>query len=135
MNNSGMQIESLDHLVLTVKNIEKTCDFYTTVLGMRAITFADNRKALVFGGQKINLHEVGREFDPKALCPTPGSADLCFIIKEPPAEVFALLRSKGIDVLEGPIKKTGAKGPILSIYLNDPDGNLLEISSYIQSEI
>ena len=132
MNNSGMQIETLDHLVLTVKNIKKTCDFYTKVLGMRAITFADNRKALIFGGQKINLHEVGREFDPKALYPTPGSADLCFIIKASPAEVLALLRSKGIEVLEGPVTRTGAKGPILSIYLNDPDGNLIEISSYIQ---
>lgn len=135
MNNSGLQIENLDHLVLTVKNIGKTCDFYAKVLGMRAITVADNRKALVFGGQKINLHEAGREFDPKALCPTPGSADLCFIVKESPAEVLASLRSKGIEVLEGPVKKTGAKGPILSIYLNDPDGNLIEISSYIQGEI
>ena len=135
MNNSGMQIESLDHLVLTVKNIAKTCDFYTKVLGMRAITFADSRKALVFGSQKINLHEAGREFDPKALCPTPGSADLCFIVKESPAEVLESLQSQGVEVLEGPVTRTGAKGPMLSIYLNGPDGNLIEISSYIQSEI
>jgi catechol 2,3-dioxygenase-like lactoylglutathione lyase family enzyme len=126
-----MQIEKLDHLVLTVKSLETTCRFYTKVLGMRVVTFAGGRKAIVFGNYKINLHEAGKEFEPKALQPAPGSADLCFITGEPLSDIEELLKHQGVKVLEGPVKRTGAKGPILSIYLRDPDGNLLEISNYI----
>lgn len=129
-----MQIEKLDHLVLTVRSIEKTCRFYTQVLGMKEINFAGNRKALAFGGCKINLHEAGKEFEPKALKPTPGSADLCFIAAKPLAKIEPILRHYGVEILAGPVKKIGAKGPILSIYFRDPDGNLIEISNYTQAE-
>jgi len=124
-----MQVERLDHLVLTVKDIAATSDFYQTVLGMKTAMFAENRKALVFNAGKINLHEAGNEFRPKALQPTPGSADLCFITKTPVSAVVEKLRSLSIPIIEGPVKKTGAFGPLLSIYLRDPDGNLIEISN------
>lgn len=124
-----MQIEKLDHLVLTVKDIAATSDFYQTALGMKTVTFAENRKALVFNTGKINLHEADNEFKPKALRPTPGSADLCFITKTPVFAVAQKLRSLSIPIIEGPLKKTGAFGPLLSIYLRDPDGNLIEISN------
>ena len=124
-----MQIEKLDHLVLTVKDIATTTNFYQTALGMKTVTFAGNRKALVFNTGKINLHEAGNEFEPKALRPTPGSADLCFITKTPVSAVAEKLRSLSIPIIEGPVKKTGAFGPLLSIYLRDPDGNLIEVSN------
>ena len=124
-----MQIEKLDHLVLTVKDIATTTNFYQTALGMKTVTFAGNHKALVFSSGKINLHETGNEFEPKALQPTPGSADLCFITKTPVSAVAEKLRSLSIPIIEGPVKKTGAFGPLLSIYLRDPDGNLIEISN------
>lgn len=124
-----MQVEKLDHLVLTVKDIAATCDFYQSVLGMKTVTFAENRKALLFGSGKINLHEAGKEFKPKALRPTPGSADLCFITKTPVSAVAEKLRALFIPVIEGPVNKTGAFGPLLSIYLRDPDGNLVEVSN------
>ena len=127
-----MRIEKLDHLVLTVKNIEKTCNFYTQILDMKVVIFAGNRKALSFGDYKINLHEVGSEFEPKALQPSPGSADLCFITREPLAEIVKIIEQNEVDVIEGPVERTGAKGSILSIYIRDPDGNLIEISNYIQ---
>ena len=129
-----MQVERLDHLVLTVKDIAATTDFYQTALGMKTVTFAENRKALVFSTGKINLHEAGNEFRPKALRPTPGSADLCFITKTPVPAVAEKLQSLSIPiiagpVIAGPVKKTGALGPLLSIYLRDPDGNLIEVSN------
>ena len=124
-----MQVEKLDHLVLTVKDIAATSDFYQTALGMKIVTFTENRKALVFNTGKINLHEAGNEFEPKALRPTPGSADLCFITKTPVSAVAEKLRSLSIPIIEGPVKKTGAFGPLLSIYLRDPDGNLIEVSN------
>jgi len=124
-----MQVERLDHLVLTVKDIATTSDFYQTAFGMKTVTFADNRKALVFGSGKINLHEAGNDFRPKALRPTPGSADFCFITKTPVSTVAEKLRSLSIPVIEGPVKKTGAFGPLVSIYLRDPDGNLIEVSN------
>lgn len=124
-----MKIDRLDHLVLTVKNIAATCEFYSKVLGMKVITFGDNRKALAFGSQKINLHEAGHEAEPKADRPTPGSADLCFITSVPLKEVAAHLGRCGAKIIEGPVKRTGAQGPIESVYLRDPDGNLIEISN------
>ena len=124
-----MKIDSIDHLVLTVKNIEATCAFYSTVLGMDVITFGNGRKALSFGSQKINLHEYGYEFEPKAQSPTPGCADLCLLTSVPLADVLAHLTLCGVGVIEGPVKRTGAKGPILSVYIRDPDLNLIEVSN------
>lgn len=125
-----MKIDYLDHLVLTVNAIAATCAFYTTVLGMDVVTFGDNRKALLFGSQKINLHETGKEFQPKAHCPTPGSADLCFIASVPIANVMEHLQQHNIKIVEGPVKRTGAVGAIESVYFRDPDLNLIEVSNY-----
>ena len=126
-----MRIDRLDHLVLTVKNIPATCDFYSRALGMEVVTFGENRKALAFGSQKINLHEAGHEVDPKALRPTPGSADLCFITQEPVSRIIEHFNRLGIEIIEGPVRRTGALGPIESVYFRDPDGNLIEISNYL----
>ncbi|MCU7798539.1 MAG: VOC family protein [Candidatus Thiodiazotropha sp. (ex Semelilucina semeliformis)] len=126
-----MEIKQLDHLVLTVENIEATCRFYETVLGMKVIEFAGGRKALKFGQQKINLHEQGKEFEPKAERPTPGSADLCLLTDVPILEVITHIKSCQVEVIEGPVERTGAEGPIHSVYLRDPDSNLLEIANLI----
>lgn len=123
-----MQLDRLDHLVLTVADIEATCAFYERVLGMRRVAFGAGRVALQFGRQKINLHQVGREFAPKALRPTPGSADLCFLAAIPMDAVLTHLAAAGVAIEEGPVARTGALGPIHSVYLRDPDGNLLEIA-------
>ena len=125
-----MEIDRLDHLVLTVRDITATCEFYTKVLGMRELTLAGGRKALTFGRQKINLHEYGNEFEPKSQSPTPGSADLCFISQVPVAEVIEHVRSCGVQILEGSVERAGAMGPIMSIYFRDADGNLIEVSNY-----
>jgi catechol 2,3-dioxygenase-like lactoylglutathione lyase family enzyme len=125
-----MEIKRIDHLVLTVRDIPATCDFYSRVLGMQVVTFGD-RKALQFGRQKINLHERGKEFEPKALQPTPGSGDLCFITEGPLPQVVDHIRSCGIQIIEGPVRRAGAVGPIESIYIRDPDGNLIEVSNYL----
>ena len=125
-----MQIERLDHLVLTVADLEATVDFYSRVLGMRPETFGEGRRALRFGDQKINLHLAGHEFEPKAERPTPGSADLCFVTETPLEEVQRHLADAGVAIEEGPVNRTGAVGPIRSVYLRDPDGNLIEISNY-----
>ncbi len=125
-----MKIDRIDHIVLTVRDVQVTCEFYSRVLGMEVVTFGKGRIALQFGRQKINLHESGKEFEPKALQPTPGSGDLCFVTGLPLEEVIAHIRSCGIDILEGPVGRTGALGPIESIYLRDPDGNLIEVSNY-----
>ena len=124
-----MDIDRLDHFVLTVSDIEATCAFYTRVLGMKAVTFGRNRKALSFGRQKINLHQHGNEFEPKAGRPTPGSADLCFIISTPLDEAIRRLAACGVVIIEGPVRRTGAEGPILSVYFRDPDMNLIEIAN------
>ena len=124
-----MQIDSLDHLVLTVADIQTTCEFYAHVLGMQVVTFAEDRKALQFGSQKINLHQKGNEFDPKAQQPTPGSADLCFLTSIPLERVIAHLQSCNVSLLLGPVERTGATKSLVSIYFRDPDGNLLEISN------
>jgi catechol 2,3-dioxygenase-like lactoylglutathione lyase family enzyme len=126
-----MEIERIDHLVLTVRDIGATCDFYSRVLGMQVVTFGGDRKALRFGRQKINLHERGKEFEPKALHPTPGSGDLCFVTEVPLQQVVDHIRSCGIQIIEGPVRRTGAVGPIESIYIRDPDGNLIEVSNYL----
>ena len=125
-----MEIDHLDHLVLTVKSIPATCEFYARVLGMEVVTFGGNRQALAFDTQKINLHEAGKEWEPKAHCPTPGSADLCFITLAPLADVVEHLRRCGIEIIEGPVKRTGATGSITSVYFRDPDLNLIEVSNY-----
>jgi catechol 2,3-dioxygenase-like lactoylglutathione lyase family enzyme len=127
-----MRIERLDHLVLTVKSIEKTCEFYSTVLGTEVLTFGENRKALAFGNQKINLHERGQEFEPKAQYPTPGSADLCFITSTPLADVIEHLQRCDVEAIEGPVKRTGAMGQILSVYFRDLDMNLIEVSNDVE---
>ncbi|WP_126582982.1 VOC family protein [Tengunoibacter tsumagoiensis] len=124
-----MQIDHLDHLVLTVQDIHVTCEFYSRILGMQVVTFAEGRKALCFGKQKINLHQKGKEIDPKAESPTPGSADLCFLTSLPLEEVITHLQSQNIPVLLGPVERTGATTSLMSIYFRDPDGNLLEVSN------
>lgn len=128
-----MRIDRLDHLVLTVADIEATCAFYERVLGMEAITFGEGRRALTFGTQKINLHQAGREFEPKAQHPTPGSGDLCLITTTLIHEVLDHLRANGVEVVEGPTRKIGALGPIESVYFRDPDGNLIEVSNYLDA--
>lgn len=125
-----MRIERLDHLVLTVRDIAATCEFYARVLGMEVVTFGEGRKALAFGQQKFNLHEAGREFEPKAARPTPGSADLCLIAPGPLDAVIAHLAACDVAILEGPVRRTGALGPIMSVYFRDPDANLIEVSTY-----
>lgn len=125
-----MKIERIDHLVLTVKDIAASVDFYTRVLGMREVVFGpQNRRALAFGQHKINLHEAGREFEPKADRPTAGSGDLCFVVDDLEAAARHLAAC-GVPVIDGPVPRTGALGAITSIYLRDPDGNLIELSQY-----
>ncbi|XP_042306818.1 glyoxalase domain-containing protein 5 [Sceloporus undulatus] len=123
-------IHHLDHLVMTVRNIEDTVAFYTQVLGMEIVYFKGTRRALHFGNQKINLHELGKEFEPKAQHSTPGSLDICLITEVPLEQLMERLKACGVKIEEGPVSRTGAMGPITSIYLRDPDQNLLEISNY-----
>lgn len=124
-----MKVRSLDHLVLTVASIEASCAFYTRVLGMEIEIFAEGRHALRFGDQKINLHEVGREFEPKADRPTPGSGDLCFLTDTPVEQLVSRLVSLDIEIIQGPVPRTGATGPLVSVYFRDPDGNLIEVAN------
>ena len=126
-----MKITHLDHLVLTVADIQVTCDFYHRVLGFNVITFKEGRNALTFGSQKINLHQVGKEFLPKAANPTAGSADLCFLTQTPLSEIIEHLNHQGVQIEEGPVPRTGATGAIMSVYLRDPDNNLLEVANLI----
>ncbi|MEG7283399.1 VOC family protein [Bacillus sp. 0909A] len=127
-------IKRLDHLVITVKSLQETIHFYTSVLGMQEETFGSGRKALRFGNQKINLHEAGHEYEPNAQHPLPGSADLCFIADEPINKVVEHITKMNVNVEEGPVKRTGALGPIISVYIRDPDQNLVEISEYVERE-
>ena len=125
-----MRIDRLDHLVLTVADLDATVDFYTRVLGMAAVTFGSGRTALSFGHSKINLHQAGREYEPKAHRPVPGSADLCLITSDPLDQVISELTAQRVPIEEGPVGRTGATGPILSVYFRDPDRNLIEVSTY-----
>jgi len=125
-----MKIKSIDHIVLTVNNIDETIAFYTDILGMELSTFGNNRIALLFGNQKINLHQKGKEFEPKAKEPTTGASDLCFIIEDKVEDCLQKLKQKNIPIVEDIVYRTGAKGEIKSIYINDPDGNLIELSNY-----
>lgn len=129
-----MKIDRIDHIVLTVKDIEATCVFYREVLGMEVVTFGEGRKALAFGRQKINLHQAGGEFEPKAENPAPGSADICFIVESRLTDAIEHLDSRGIRIIEGPVMRTGAAGPIESVYIRDPDLNLIEIAVYVEKE-
>ena len=127
-------VDRIDHIVLTVFDLERTIDFYRRVLGMQPVTFAGGRRGLAFGRQKLNLHQAGREFEPKALKPAPGAIDLCFIATTPLDEVIAVLRGDGVAIIDGPVPKTGALGPMMSVYFRDPDGNLIEVSNYADPE-
>jgi catechol 2,3-dioxygenase-like lactoylglutathione lyase family enzyme len=126
-----MDIDRIDHIVMTVKSIDATCAFYERVLGMQRVTFAGGRYALAFGRQKINLHESGREFEPKAHVAAPGTLDVCLITTTPLADVIEHLARCDVAIIEGPVSKTGASGPIRSVYFRDPDDNLIEVSNYV----
>jgi catechol 2,3-dioxygenase-like lactoylglutathione lyase family enzyme len=121
-------IDHVDHIVLTTHDKERCVDFYTRVLGMQLEEFGAGRVAFRFGNQKINLHVAGNEFEPKADRPTPGSLDLCFIASVPLTEVVQRLKDAGVPIIEGPVRRTGAAFPILSVYVRDPDLNLVEIA-------
>jgi len=130
-----MQIEGIDHVVITARDVKTTADFYAHVLGMRvelheAPDQTFHYGALYFGQQKINLHQLGHEFDPKARLPTPGAADLCFVTTANPEQIIERLQACGVQIVEGPVLRTGACGPMTSIYIRDPDQNLVEIAHY-----
>ena len=125
-----MKIKSIDHTVLTVRDIQATVDFYQATLGMAVETFGEGRIALKFGAQKINLHQQGNEVEPKAESPTPGSGDLCFVTEMPLDTAIAQVQNQGVEIIEGPVQRTGARGPILSFYFRDPDLNLIEVANY-----
>ncbi|WP_035485208.1 VOC family protein [Geminicoccus roseus] len=123
-------ITRIDHFVLTVRSLDATCDFYRRVLGLRRVDSPNRPTALVFGAQKINVHEAGHEFEPKASRPTPGSADFCLITEQPLDTLRAHLNAEGVSVELGPVSRTGALGPMTSLYFRDPDQNLVEVSVY-----
>ena len=124
-------LDRLDHVVLTARDLTETCNFYQRVLGMRLEAFGNGRLALLYGDQKINLHEAGREFEPKADRPTPGGLDLCFTTRTPIEAVVAHLQASGVPILEGPVERTGARARLMSVYFRDPDGNLVEVAEYV----
>lgn len=130
---SAIAIDRVDHLVLTVRDVQATCAFYARVLGMTPVTFSGGRRGIAFGRQKINLHQAGREFEPRAARATPGSGDFCLIAAVPLDAVIAHLAACGVPLLQGPVAKTGALGPMQSVYFRDPDGNLVEVSVYEDS--
>jgi catechol 2,3-dioxygenase-like lactoylglutathione lyase family enzyme len=130
-----MHYTGIDHLVLTVRDIDATCAFYGDILGATVSSFGpENRTALQFGEQKINLHEAGAEFDPRARAPTPGSGDFCLVSELAVEEIVARLDGHDIEIVEGPVEKHGARGSVQSVYVRDPDGNLVELASYDQRD-
>ncbi|MBS0329038.1 MAG: VOC family protein [Proteobacteria bacterium] len=124
-----MDLDTIDHVVLTVRDIPASVAFYTRVLGMREVIFGNDRRALAFGRCKLNLHQAGREFEPKAAHPTRGAADLCLLARTPIADITRQLAAQGVAIEAGPVERTGAQGPLLSVYVRDPDGNLIELSN------
>ncbi len=124
-----MEIDAIDHVVLTVRDIPASVAFYTHVLGMREVIFGNDRRALAFGRCKLNLHQAGAEFEPKAAHTAPGSVDICLLARTPVAEIVCQLATHGVAIEAGPIERTGAQGPIVSVYVRDPDGNLIELSN------
>lgn len=128
-------ISHIDHIVITTRDIEACIDFYTRILGMKLLTFNGNRKAFSFGQQKINIHEYGKEIEPKAHLPVPGSVDICLISSLSVDEIHAHFSKHAVTILEGPVKRTGACGTIISFYLRDPDLNLIEVSVYETQDI
>ena len=126
-----MNIDRIDHVVMTVRSVDATCAFYERVLGMQPVTFAGGRRALAFGRQKINLHEAGREFEPKAHLAAPGTLDICLVTTTPLPQVIEHLARCNVTIIEGPVAKTGATGPLRSVYFRDPDQNLIEVSNYV----
>jgi catechol 2,3-dioxygenase-like lactoylglutathione lyase family enzyme len=126
-----MHVDAIDHLVLTVSSIEQACAFYERILGMTAVSFFDGRKAVAFGSQKINLHLAGREFTPHAQHPVPGSADVCFVTSLPLDDCIAHVKAQGVQILEGPVDRTGATGKLRSFYFRDLDLNLVEIANRV----
>ena len=126
-----MRVQRIDHVVLTVADLDRTLAFYERVLGMTPVSFGGGRRALAFGDQKLNLHQAGREFEPKAGRPTPGAIDLCFTTDVPLDEVAAHLRAQSVGIEHGPVDKIGARSALRSLYFRDPDGNLIEVSNEI----
>ena len=125
-----MEFDRIDHVVFTVRDIAATCDFYARALGLRVLSFDDGRRALQVGQCKINLHQQGHEFEPKALRPGPGTQDICLVTTTPLHEVIGHLRNAGIAIIAGPVRRTGARGTMESVYVRDPDGNLVEVARY-----
>ena len=126
-----MKVLRIDHVVLTVADLERTIAFYERVLGMTAVSFGEGRRAITFGDQTLNMHQAGREFAPRALRPTPGAIDVCFTTDVPLEEVAAHLRAQSVAIEHGPVDKIGARGALRSLYFRDPDGNLIEVSNEI----
>ena len=124
-----MKVKKIDHLVLTVADVDRSIEWYGRALGMEPVTFGKGRRALAFGEQKLNLHRAGREFEPKAAHPTPGSSDVCFVTAVPLDMVIAHLRGVGVAIEAGPVSKVGAQRSLRSVYVRDPDGNLIEIAN------
>ncbi len=128
-----LALDRIDHVVFTVRDIEATCAWYARILGVEVVTFGDGRTALQIGHCKINLHEVGHEFEPKAARPGPGTQDICLITTSPIQTVLDHLNALGVALVTGPLPRTGAMGPIESVYLRDPDGNLIELARYAET--
>ncbi len=127
-----VSIDRIDHFVLTVVDLNATCEFYGRVLGMKKVVFgSENRVALSFGRNKINLHPAGDEYEPRAETALPGTGDFCLITETPISDVVTHLTACGVDIIEGPVAKTGAAGPLVSVYFRDPDGNLVEVSNTV----
>lgn len=126
----AINLRGLDHLVLTVRDVGATCAFYADVLGMDVVEFGDGRTALHFGDSKINLHQLGAEFSPRAEAPAPGTGDFCLVTDTPLEHVVAHLETRGVEIELGPVEREGACGPMMSLYFRDPDGNLVEVANY-----